>query len=126
MNALKNFKIASISIIILGIIHILATPVVLQGLKPLNFKTVLCIAYMFVATGIFTLALGWLQNFVLKRITEHLSFQTLLKATVLFIIILGIGAVATMWDNPFAYIILLIALYESFLLRTIWLKGIKN
>lgn len=126
MNTLKQFKIASIAIITLGIIHVLATPIVIQGLKFLNLKTILCIGYMFVATGIAVIALGWLQYYILKRLQNHSYFLAILKGTVVFILVSGIGAVATMWDNPFAYLILLVALYESFLLRTIQPKGIPN
>jgi len=119
MKTLKYFKITSIAIIIIGIIHVLATPVVIQGLSMLNSKTIFFIGYMFVATGVAVIATGWLQYFILKKLVLHPSFITILKGTVIFMLLSGIGAVATMWGNPFAYIILLIALYELFLLRLI-------
>jgi hypothetical protein len=117
MRTLKYFKITSTAIIILGIIHVLATPVVIKGLRMLDAKIVFCISYMFVATGIAVIATGWLQYFILKKLVIYPSFITILKGTVIFILLLGIGAVAIMWGNPFAYIILMIALYELSLLR---------
>ena len=83
----------------------------------LDSKTIFCIGYMFVATGVAVIAAGWLQYFLLKKLVIHPSFITILEGTVIFMLLSGIGAVATMWVNPFAYIILLIALYELFLLR---------
>lgn len=117
MKTLKHLKTASISIIILGIIHVLATPIVIGQLKRLPLEILLCITYMFVATGVGVIATGWLQYYTLKRIDKHASFISILKGSVIFMAILGIGAVATMWDNPFAYLTLLIALYELYLLK---------
>ena len=117
MKILKYFKITSIAIIILGIVHVIATPVMIQGLRMLDSKTIFCMGYMIVATGVAVIATGWLQYFILKKLVLHPSFITILKGTVIFMLLSGIGAVATMWGNPFAYIILLIALYELFLLR---------
>ncbi len=126
MKIIKQFKIAGISVMVLGIIHILATPIILMQIKSLQLSFILCFAYMFVATGILTISLGWLQYFVLKRLTEHSTFSTLLKTSVVLITIAGAGAVATMWDNPFAYLILLIALYECFLLKGLLGRQIEN
>src|SRR6266542_4575148 len=106
MKTVKQLKAASIATITLGIIHVIATPIVITQLKMLNTTTLLCIAYMFVATGIGVTAIGWLQYFTLQRIDNHASFITMLKGSVLLMSIFGIGAVATMWDNPFAYITL--------------------
>ena len=119
MKIIKQFKIAGTLVMALGIIHILATPVILMQIKALQLGFVLCFAYMFVATGILTMALGWSQWFVLKRLTEHPAFTMLLKTSVVLITIAGVGAVATMWGNPFAYLILFIALYECFLLKSL-------
>ena len=126
MKIIKQFKIAGISVLIIGIIHILATPVILNQIKSLQLSFILCFAYMFVATGVLTITLGWLQCFVLKRIREHLAFTLLLKTSVVLLIFLAAGAIATMWDNPFAYLILFIALYECILLRILLQKGIDN
>jgi len=117
MKILKYFKITSIAIIILGIVHVIATPVMIQGLRMLDSKTIFCMGYMIVATGVAVIATGWLQYFILKKLVIHPSFKTILKGTVIFMLLSGIGAVATTWGNPFAYLILFIALYELFLLR---------
>lgn len=117
MKPVKHLKLLSIATIVLGIIHVIATPIVIGQLKMLNTITLLCIAYMFVATGIGVIAIGWLQYFTLRRIDMHASFTAILKGSVLLMAVLGIGAVATMWGNPFAYITLLIALYELYLLK---------
>ena len=126
MKTIKQFKIAGILVMVLGVIHTLASPLIIVEFRSLYINTLLCFAYMFIATGIFTFALGWLQYFVLRKIIDHSSFLILLKATVVLAVISGIGAVATMWTNPFAYLMLLIALYECILLRIVLQKGIDK
>ena len=117
MKVYHQFKIAAIAVLVLGIIHICATPIVLKLFGVLNFRSLLTFGYMFVMVGIATIFLGWTQIFTLKHISNHPKFLIILKATIIVISISGVGAVVTMWNNPFAYLILLIALYEVYLLR---------
>jgi hypothetical protein len=118
MKAQKHFKIAAITVMILGIIHTCATPVIFpfyNSTVKIDFASV----YMFVMVGIFTFFIGWLQYFILKRISHGEDFLQILKVTIVLISVLGIGAVTTMWDNPFAYVVLFVTLYEWILFRTI-------
>jgi len=119
MKAQNQIRIASILIIAIGVIHICVTPRILPILKILRLNELLSFAYMFVITGVALIFAGWLQYFVIKRVGKDSGFLKILNRTIIFICILGIGAVATMWNNPFAYIILLIALYEVYLLKLI-------
>lgn len=117
---MKLFKIAGIAVLSLGIVHILATPIVLPMFNSLNKSGLLTFSYMFVATGIAMVFTGWLQYYIAKQtIINHICFN-ILKISVLFVSISGIGAVATMCDNPFAYIILIVALWEIILLVNYW------
>lgn len=111
MKAEKHFKIATIAVMLLGLIHISATSVIFPFFKA-DKQIDPASVYMFVLVGLYTIFTGWLQYYILKRINADKAFLNILKVTILFLGISGIGAVATMWDNPFAYIILLIALYE--------------
>jgi hypothetical protein len=117
MKILKYLKLTSILIIITGVIHVCATPVVIAPLKMLGVQSMLTHTYMFVFTGLALIFTGWLQYFVLKRLGNENSFHTIFKGTVIMISISGVGAVAAMWTNPFAYLILLIALYEIYLVK---------
>jgi hypothetical protein len=116
MNIQKQFNAASIFIIVLGFIHIAATPVILPMFKILGEMGLLTFAFMYVATGIATMFAGWLQNYLIRREINRTNLYVI-KFSILFVFILGLGATITMWDNPFAYISLLVALYEFILLK---------
>jgi hypothetical protein len=118
MKAQKHFKIAAIIVMLLGIIHTCATPVVFPFFKS-TVKIDLPSVYMFVMVGLYTFFIGWLQYFILKKISQGEAFMQILKVTIVLISLLGIGAVAIVQDNPFAYIALFVALYELILLRFI-------
>jgi hypothetical protein len=116
MKAIKNLKIAGILVLILGIIHICATPLVLHQMNLLPLMQKLCFLFMFVCTGLATILIGWLQYFLARQSKIDLKSATILKVSIWLMLLIGIGAVATMWNNPFAYISLLIALYELIIL----------
>jgi len=118
MKVLLQFKIASIAVMLLGIIHLCATPVVFPIFKS-HAHINMGFVYMFVLVGISVLFVGWLQNFILRNLGKNRFLLTILKITVLFVCISGVGGVATMWNNPFAYIILFVALYEVILLKNL-------
>jgi hypothetical protein len=118
MKTLTLFKIASILIMVLGIIHLFATPVIFQFFKA-NIPIEPASVFMFVMVGIYTFFIGWVQYFVIKRLNSDEAFGNILKVTVLFLCVAGITAVATMWNNPFAYISLVVAMVELILLRNL-------
>lgn len=123
MKTQTQFKIAGIIIMLLGIIHVSATPVIF-GLFKGNSHSDLASLYMFIMVGVSTFFVGWLQVFALKRITDDSGYGKILEASMVFITGLGIGAVAAMWTNPFAYISLAVAVYEWILFSS--LKPGKN
>jgi hypothetical protein len=117
MKPQKHFRITAFAVMVMGIIHVCATPVILPAFKVLMHEELLSFLFMFVSTGLALIFAGWIQYFILKRWNYERTFFLLLKGSVLFISVSGIGAVVTMWSNPFAYITLLIALYELYLLK---------
>jgi hypothetical protein len=109
-------KAASIAVMILGCIHLAATPVIFSHADFHNGNT-LSSLYMFVMVGISTVFIGWIQHFVLNRWNLEAGYRIIFQITALFLTAMGIGAVTAMRDNPFAYICLLISLVELFFLR---------
>lgn len=126
MKIQKQFRVAAIIIMAIGLIHTTATPLVLTSFKVLPRADYLTFAYMFVVTGMAVFLNGLIQYFIVKQqYINQLSF-TLLKFNTLFMFCIAVGAVASMYDsfNPFAYIMLLTAIWEIILLRK--LKIDKN
>lgn len=117
MNIQKQFKISSIIILVLGFIHTCATPLILYMLCYLKKSDLLTFAFMFVCTGLSLIFVGWLQLFVVKHSFLENKGKHILKVSTWFMLITGFLAIITMYNNPFAYIILLIALYELVLLK---------
>ncbi|MFO7368768.1 MAG: hypothetical protein R6X09_00685 [Bacteroidales bacterium] len=112
------FKTTAIAVITLGCIHTCATPVIF-GLFKGNVKIDPAALYMFIMVGMSTIFIGWLQYFLVKQLTQETdqkqnSFKKILLVTVVYLSILGSGAVIAMPDNPFAYISLLLAIVEVF------------
>lgn len=106
-----QFRILSILIMLLGLIHTAATFVLFPVFKkdvPIDFASV----YMFIMVGISVLLTGLLQWFAADKQIENKPMERILKGSVLFIILMGLGAIIAMPDNPFAYVIAGIAVYE--------------
>jgi hypothetical protein len=95
-------------IVVLGLTHCVVAPIlmnsVLSVLLPGDAHVVL---YMVLATGVATTFAGWLIILAAggMRRRERLAWS-LAWWTTLFLVILGAGAVVTMFDNPFAHIML--------------------
>ena len=117
METNRHLHIGAVCVIALGTIHTLATPVVFAGLRALPLDQFLALLCMFLMAGWAVLAIGVMQRFLLQRLNVHRDFGRLLKATILFMLLFGVVAVATMWDNPFAYLTLGVAGYEGWALR---------
>ena len=105
--------VAGILIAVLGLIHDAATFVIFGDVgKPYDGK-VLASIFTFVATGAAVIFVGLLtvySSFGLER-SEKWAW-TVAKGVGMFMIPFGLGAVATMPDNPFAYIGLVAAILE--------------
>ena len=112
MKNLKAFRAAALAVILLGIVHLIATPFVLSMFSNLNKMQLLTFGYMFVSTGVALVFLGWIQYYTLKLSVLEKFNWVIIKTSVTTFTLFGIGAVASMWDNPFAYISLLLAVME--------------
>jgi hypothetical protein len=100
--------IAGIWIAVLGLIHCSATPVIFRaGFADLPRADGLVFIYMFVAMGAAMIFVGLLTvycSFGLRR-SEGWA-RTVAMGAAVFVALAGVGAVASMADNPFAYITL--------------------
>jgi hypothetical protein len=106
-----QFKIMSALIMLLGLIHTAATFVLFPVLKkdvPVDYASV----YMFIMVGISVFLTGGLQWYVSDKQIDNKAMERILKGSVLFIVLMGLGAIIAMPDNPFAYTIAAIAIYE--------------
>jgi hypothetical protein len=119
MSMFKLFKVSAIALFTLGVIHVCATPVILYSLRQLPLSYLMVFAFMYVATGLSFVFIGWLQCFCIKHREESICLVKILKASCIFVLICGIGAVVTMFDNPFAYLTLFIALFQFVMLKKI-------
>jgi len=119
----RMMVVVGVLIIILGLIHISYTPILYKDiasipLDPDNLNTYL---YMFVATGASLLLAGVLVVYSVKGLKRNNHLAWVVSLTVgIYILLLGIGAVVTMHGgNPFAYIMLVLAVLEMFTLLLI-------
>jgi|GEM_PF-2450464 len=97
-------------IIALGGIHLLATPVVLQMFPELTTDKKLTFLFMYLAAGFGTILPGFLIVFLKTEIeNNNKKVIGVLKILSYYLLLFGISAVATMWDNPFAYMTLIIS-----------------
>lgn len=110
----KFLKAGAIAFLVLGSIHVCATPLIISIFRLLPEETILTIAYMYVMTGIAFIIFGWIQLLLIKKDLNIETNETIFKTTALFFAVGGFGAVATMWDNPFAYLSLIACLYQIF------------
>lgn len=92
----------------LGIVHCLATPLVMQmgfGSLPTPLRNVFLFA--FIATGVALALTGYLQLLTLPYLASaHPLAWRVRKLCAIFILALGAAAVIAMYDNPFAYLTL--------------------
>lgn len=102
-----------ILIMVLGAIHCATTPFVMQRawvslLPPEGARVFL---FMFLATGAATIFGGWLTVVAASglRVGEPMAWSLAWRAS-LFLLLLGIGAAACMFENPFAHIMLVFSI----------------
>lgn len=101
--------IAGWLVVALGVVHIAATPLVYPA-----YAGDLAFLYIFLATGIAVIFAGALMLLAAGGWSrgERWAWAVLLR-TGIFLSLLGIGAVVTMADNPFAYLMLVFALVAA-------------
>ncbi len=101
--------------LVLGFIHIAATPLIFPlSASLLADPELLSSLYMFEMTGLAVVFTGWLVIYASRgwRLGQRWAWHVCLGAGI-FLFLLGAGAVLTMPDNPFAYLSLVIAMVEN-------------
>jgi hypothetical protein len=97
---------------LLGVVHCAATGVVLPPvLAKLPPGDALAMAYMFIATGVAVFYLGGLIWYSARHLQRGAAWaHPVCLSAAICATLLGAGAVAPMPDNPFAYLMLALAL----------------
>lgn len=115
-------KIIAIAILILGIVHNVATftPLIQDGLKSLDVANQNAIIYMSLICGSSLIVCGLLLFLFLKKIKEIPYLKSAILIIGTFVAVNGILSVVYMFDNPFAWIAL--ALNLSMFLIAVGLK----
>ena len=104
----KLLKINAIAIIVLGCIHLVATPFIMKGINP-GIKSVFLA--MFIVAGMGTILPGIVILNQLQNLKAgNKQSRNLIIFCVVYFLTLGILGVSTMYTNPFAYIALLLGL----------------
>jgi hypothetical protein len=110
-----QLRVMSFLVMLLGIIHTAATFV----LFPVFIKDALidyASLYMFIMVGISVAFTGCLQWLLSDKFIDSKPMKRIMNMSILFMMIMGLGAVLALPDNPFAYISLAIAIYEIVLM----------
>jgi len=104
-------RISAIALIFLGIIHLAATIMVLPMFQNLARKQLSVFLFMYLATGIGTMLPGLISVFTVRRLNEKdRNAWLILLICSIYAVILGIGAIVSMMNNPFAYLGFIIGL----------------
>lgn len=115
-------SIASIALMLLGVIHLAATVMVLPMFQNLDEAQFSVFLFMYLAAGIGTVLPGLVSFLSIAGLkNSHVVSWRITLTCALYTCIMGIGAILTMPDNVFAYLSLLIGL--SLLLPTFLVKG---
>ncbi len=103
----KGFAIA---VLILGIIHDIATftPIIQEGLVSLNSENLNAMIYMSLICGTSFILSGLLMFLFLKKLIELPYLILPIRIIGTYLLISGILSVIFMHNNPFAYIALLL------------------
>ncbi len=102
----------AISILIMGIIHNIATftPLIQDGLESLSKSNLHAMIYMSLMCGTSLILSGLLLIILLKKVEQYRFLNSTILLISCFVLVNGIAAVAYMLDNPFAWIILVLGL----------------
>lgn len=107
-------------ILILGMIHIAYTPILYKEIVslPMGLDNLYTFLFMFVATGVSLVLSGVLAVYSIGGLKENERWAWVVSLAIgVYVLLLGAGAVVTMQgDNPFAYIMLVLAVLEMFIL----------
>lgn len=99
-------KILSYAILILGIIHNIATftPLIQEGLTCLDQGNLNAMIYMSLICGSSLILSGLVLIMLLRKVEEYRFLTSIILAIGVFLGLNGILSVVYMFDNPFAWI----------------------
>jgi hypothetical protein len=119
-------KTIAIAILLLGIVHDVATftPLIQSGLETLDVANLNAIIYMSLICGSSLVLSGLLLIMFFKKVQEFPFLKSQILIIGVFLAINGILSVIYMFDNPFAWISLLLNL--SIFLVAVRLKQLNN
>ena len=115
-------KILAIAILILGFIHDIATftPLIKGGLVCLNPGDLNAMIYMSLICGTSFILSGLVLALLLRKVEQYAFLTSTILVVGIFLALSGVLSIVYMFDNPFAWIALLVNL--SMFIITIGLK----
>ena len=107
---IKVGRVLSVLIVLLGIIHEAATysPLIKGGLMSLDKGTLNSMLYMSLICGAFLIMSGILLFMLLKHIEKYHFLSNIIFTIGIFLAINGVLSVFYMFDNPFAWLALIL------------------
>ena len=104
VGASRLSLVGGILVVIVGIVHTIATPMVHQGLSGAIGDKALGLAYFFAAMGVYVVLAGWLMIFCSRGLARGERWAWLISvvnggANAVG----GVGAVAVGFTNPFVW-----------------------
>lgn len=112
MKKLTNWiSISSIALIVLGLIHLIATIMILPMFRNLGKEQLLIFLFMYFSAGLGTILPGLISKLMIKGLKnkDKRAWGILIICSI-YSLLMGIGAIITMKTNPFAYLMLIIGL----------------
>jgi hypothetical protein len=111
----KQLKILGIIIIVLGIIHIMLAPIVLTMFEVLKDDKLKTFVFMYLAAGFGTILPGVIVLTARSGFANNvITAVKQIRMCSIYLSILGLMAVSTMWDNPFSYMTLILGFVLMF------------
>ena len=114
-------KISGISILILGIIHLATAFTVLPMWSNIGTGWLSVFSFFYLTAGLGTILPGLISTISTEKLNDsHRRAWTIILICSIYSILLGVDPVISMKGNPFAYVMLVIAL--SLFIPTIMIK----
>lgn len=110
-------RMLSIAIIVLGVIHDVATftPLIKGGLACLDNGNLKAMLYMSLICGTSLILAGIVLILLLRKVEQHTFLTSSVLVIGVFLALNGVLAVVYMFDNPFAWIALLLNISMFFI-----------
>jgi hypothetical protein len=112
MKKLTNWiRISGIAMIVLGLIHLIATCKVLPMFGNLGKEQISIFLFMYLASGLGTILPGLISIQLINGLkNKDKRAWVIVMICSIYSLLLGLGGIMTMKTNPFAYLMLLIGL----------------